>query len=475
VSKELPKGWVWATVEDLLAEKIVNGRSVPTREGGFPVLKLNAIKNGYIDPSVAKEGSWSESEAEPYILRSGDFLLSRGNGTLSLVGRGGLVLEERKVAFPDTMMRIRINSGLVDEKYFCLIWNGPLVRREIESSARTTAGIYKVNQEILRNITIPLPPLAEQVRIVSALETELSRLDAALRQIYRSLGSVEKFVKSVRRHVLEVDSEGKLGKLGDLLVGIEAGKSFACEARPAREDEWGIIKVSAMTWGEFREGENKALISGRDFDSRYEINSGDILVSRANTREYVGAPVLVGEVRSKLLLSDKSLRLIPGEGVDRDWLIQLLSSPQVREQISDRATGTKDSMRNISQKSLMDIEVRIPESGRQRELALRVQESLRDVSRLRSALLLTRKRADHLRQALLTAAFTGKLIPQDPADEPAAALLERSRSERASAPIPKRARRSTIKTSARLASAADVRAPEDSQPVHAGEQTALEF
>src|SRR5699024_12038049 len=94
--------------------------------------------------------------------------------------------------------------------------------------------------------------------------------------------------KSVRRHVLEVDSEGKLGKLGDLLVGIEAGKSFACEARPAREDEWAIIKVSAMTWGEFREGENKALISGRDFDSRYEINSDDILVSRANTREYVG-------------------------------------------------------------------------------------------------------------------------------------------------------------------------------------------
>ncbi|MFF8763474.1 restriction endonuclease subunit S [Nocardiopsis dassonvillei] len=365
-------------------------------------------------------------------------------------------------------------SQLVDPAWIVYALSAPRTKANVQERIRGI-GRPRLGLGEIRKIKIPLPPLDEQRRIVSGLEVELSRVAAASRQVSRSLDAVENLTKSIRGNVLGNDSKSKPGKLGGLLSRIEAGKSLACEARPAREDEWGIVKVSAMTWGEFRENENKALNSGRDFDPRYEIRSGDILVSRANTREYVGAPVLVGKTRSKLLLSDKSLRLIPEKGVDRDWLIQLLSSPQVREQISERATGTKDSMRNISQKSLVDIEVMIPEASRQHELAVRVQENLRDVARLRSALLLARKRGDHLRQALLNAAFTGKLVPQDPADEPAVVLLERIRGERASAPNPKRARRSTAKPPKRLASTADVRAPADPQPVHAGEQTALEF
>jgi type I restriction enzyme S subunit len=51
--------------------------------------------------------------------------------------------------------------------------------------------------------------------------------------------------------------------LDDLLERIEAGKSFTCEPRVAKAEEWGVVKVSAMTWGEFRESENKALPPGR--------------------------------------------------------------------------------------------------------------------------------------------------------------------------------------------------------------------
>ncbi|WP_330233119.1 restriction endonuclease subunit S [Nocardia sp. NBC_00508] len=148
--------------------------------------------------------------------------------------------------------------------------------------------------------------------------------------------------------------------LRNLLAQIEAGKSFGCEPRPAELDEWGIIKVSAMTWGKFLEHENKAVPAGREIDPRHEIQPGDILVSRANTAEYVGAPVLVGNCRKGLLLSDKSLRLIPAEGVDKQWLTYALSSPTVRQHITKLSTGTKESMRNISQAKLLSIEVPKP-------------------------------------------------------------------------------------------------------------------
>src|SRR6266496_3984722 len=115
--------------------------------------------------------------------------------------------------------------------------------------------------------------------------------------------------------------------IGDLLLRIEAGKSFRCETRPASLSEWGIIKVSAMTWGAFREDENKAVPAGVDFNPDYEIKPGDILVSRANTEEYVGAPVMVDGCRSHLLLSDKSLRLVASDHLNSRWLYYMLSSP----------------------------------------------------------------------------------------------------------------------------------------------------
>lgn len=193
--------------------------------------------------------------------------------------------------------------------------------------------------------------------------------------------------------------------LGEILLRIEAGKSFRCQARPSRHDEWGIIKVSAMTWGEFREEENKAIEPDTVPDVANEIKPGDILLSRANTEAYVGASVLVGECRPQLLLSDKSLRLIPSPSIDRRWLAHLLSSPDMRREISRRATGTKDSMRNISQNSLRDIRVLVPPLAEQHRIVSTLEDHL---SRLEKAQLLTRrthKRIEHLRTSILRSYF----------------------------------------------------------------------
>ncbi|WP_438452464.1 restriction endonuclease subunit S [Streptomyces asiaticus] len=189
-------------------------------------------------------------------------------------------------------------------------------------------------------------------------------------------------------------------RLGDILDRIEAGKSYKCEPRPAGPDEWGVIKVSAMTWGDFDESENKAVPAGYEHNPDYEIKPGDVLLSRANTAAYVGAPVLVKKCRPRLLLSDKSLRLLPANGIDREWLAYLLSSPSVRGQISERATGTKDSMRNISQGALAEIECMLPPLGEQRRIVAVLEQQL---SRLKSAQTLlqnTNSRIAHLKTAV---------------------------------------------------------------------------
>ncbi|WP_328344502.1 restriction endonuclease subunit S [Micromonospora sp. NBC_00421] len=213
--------------------------------------------------------------------------------------------------------------------------------------------------------------------------------------------------------------------LGDLVTRIEAGKSFTCHPRPARDNEWGVLKVSAMTWGEFREQENKAVPEGREFDPRYEVRPGDILVSRANTEQYVGAPVLVRKCRPRLLLSDKSLRLVPSPEIDSAWLLRVLSSPSIRRQISARASGQQDSMRNISQQALLSLELPIPPLAEQRRIVAALEGYLSKVKGADALLASAMSKLICHRQATALAAIRGSLVSDDSTDLSASLLVEK--------------------------------------------------
>lgn len=210
--------------------------------------------------------------------------------------------------------------------------------------------------------------------------------------------------------------------VAELIDNISAGKSFGGANPPADNGEWGIVKVSAMTWGEFDPAENKAVPSER-VDPRFEIREGDLLVSRANTDEYVGASVLVGPVRPKLLLSDKSLRVSPTSGVQADWLWRALQAPSARRQMSAMATGTKDSMRNISQASLK--QVRVPRADAdERAAAVRTfAEITAVIGRMRADLRGAEARSGALRRSLLAAAFSGRLTASSADPSSAAELI----------------------------------------------------
>jgi type I restriction enzyme S subunit len=156
-----------------------------------------------------------------------------------------------------------------------------------------------------------------------------------------------------------------------------------------------------MTWGTFREEENKAVPTGVDFNPNYEIKPGDILVSRANTEEYVGAPVMVERCRRHLLLSDKSLRLVPSGYLNSRWLYYMLSSPIVREEISRRATGTKDSMRNVSQETLASIRIQVPPLAEQDRIVAALEDHLSKLDAATSGIRICLRRLKQLKNRII--------------------------------------------------------------------------
>lgn len=231
--------WREMSVKELAVLGPSNGKSVKDLAGGFPVLRLTALKNGKVDLSEFKEGAWSAQEAASYIVHKGDFLFSRGNGSKHLVGRGGLVTEpENSVAFPDTIMRIRLDTDKVIPEYFSYAWESRLIRKQIEQSARTTAGIYKINQQHVKSFTLPVPPVSEQKVILSLVEEKVSSIDALLDDTEQQLSKAE----TLRQSILKKAFSGQLvpqdpndEPASELLARIKAEKEVQKAAEKAKK------------------------------------------------------------------------------------------------------------------------------------------------------------------------------------------------------------------------------------------------
>lgn len=193
----LPEGWCWATVDQLLSEPLVNGRSVKSADRGFPVLRLTSLQNGSINLNERKIGAWSARDARRFLVRLDDFFVSRGNGSIRLVAVGGLVRElPEPIAFPDTLIRIRLFYG-IDLRFFAATWNSRILRRQLEQKAKTTAGIFKVNQDDLATCVLPLPPSAEQIRIRDATESLAADCQCVADMVSRTCRHVETLSQSV--------------------------------------------------------------------------------------------------------------------------------------------------------------------------------------------------------------------------------------------------------------------------------------
>ncbi|MEU1200964.1 restriction endonuclease subunit S [Streptomyces sp. NPDC005813] len=315
------------------------------------------------------------------------------------------------------MMRVQVRPEILHAEYLGHLWQYSQVREQLEAAAGG-GRMRSLAKRALQEVRLPLPPLAEQHRILDVLRERLWRLDRggeALRCAAAGLTLLQDAAHDALAPCCDAPFESlppgwSWGLLGDVIKRIEAGRSLEYNRRPARGDEWGVIKTSAMTRGAFRESENKAVRAGARIDEGYEIRAGDILLCRANSLAHVGATVQVAACRPRLLLSDKSLRLVPEQNIDGRWLAQLLATSYVRTQISQRSRGALASMQHISQAGLRDIPIPIAPPGEQVRLGQRATAWTLGAQRLDRQVQKAQEKSEQLRRALTEAACTGRLV-----------------------------------------------------------------
>ena len=260
---------------------------------------------------------------------------------------------------------IRQNGSVVSRDYLfhCLQAN----RSKLE--AMGTGSTFKaIGKRSLSSLAIPIYGLEKQKMIVKQLEGVNECLAAAA----TALTMFDALVKS---RFVEMFGGMKYESvpMGHLVAEIVAGTNVGGKQRPLLKGEYGVLKISAVTKGVFDASQYKVV---EDVSSIKMVHprKGDLLFSRANTSEMVGATAIVDKDCACLFLPDKLWRIDPTDEVNTVFLKALLSSSRMRREISNASTGSSGSMQNISMTKFRSLPAFLPPLALQQEFAAFVAE-----------------------------------------------------------------------------------------------------
>lgn len=251
------------------------------------------------------------------------------------------------------------------------------------------------------------PPLNDQIRIAHLLD----KMEGLIAQRKQQLQQLDDLLKSVFLEMFGDPVRNEKGwdkkPFSKLLADIESGKSPKCEARPAIGDEWGVLKLGAVTRCVFDGNENKALPSETAPTVKHEVKAGDLLFSRKNTYELVAACAYVYETRPRLLMPDLIFRFVFKEDAEINpiYIWKLLTNNSQRKAIQAFAAGAAGSMPNISKANLKTAQLPVPPIELQNQFAAIVEK----VEALKSCYQKSLTDLESLYGALSQQAFKGEL------------------------------------------------------------------
>jgi type I restriction enzyme S subunit len=427
-------------------------------------------------------------------LRTGDIVVASSSGSLSVVGKAARLREAFAGSFGAFCSVVRTIPEA--STYLGYFLQTSAYRQWIEGVA-AGSNINNLRREHLESVVIPLAPLAEQQRIVAAIEEQLSRVDAGVEALERVKKELARYRSSVLKAACEgrlVPTEAELARAEDrpyepaseLLTRILTErrarwdrKSYTEPAPPDTSElpnlpeGWSWSSVEQLNpvdrpcaYGVLQPGDDTS--DGVPFVRVGDIDGGRVAVDqlkkvkpsiavrypRTNLRGGEVLLTLVGSIGRTAVVPDS----LKGGNVARAVGVLPVAPPTSPRWVEiwlrnpDRVAALTAASHEVARKTLNLEDVRrtpvaLPPVPEQHRIIAEVERRLSIQGEVAAVVESALARASRLRQAVLKRAFEGRLVPQDPNDEPANSLLAQIRAERAAAApevVPARRKRVTV-------------------------------
>jgi len=201
---ELSEGWIWANVGQM-TDSMKNGIYKPSEfyaEEGFACLRMYNIDGGKIVWKDIKRMNLSKEEIYEFLLLPGDLLVNRVNSR-ELVGKAAVIPPGiERCVFESKNIRVRVLDGIVNPYYLCYRFTS-VGTEYFNRNAQQVVGMASISQPQISRFPVPLPPLAEQRRIVAEVERRLSISDGIEKTVGQSLAQAERLRQSILKEAFE--------------------------------------------------------------------------------------------------------------------------------------------------------------------------------------------------------------------------------------------------------------------------------
>ena len=437
MSDTLPLVWAWATMSDVADVQLGRQRSPQHHSGDQmrPYLRSANITWSGIELGNVNEMNFNDADFAKYRLRDGDLLLNEASGSPNEVGKPAIWRSEIDgCCFQNTLLRLQPRE--LDRHY--LYWYCYLSARTGRfGNAGRGVNIRHLGKQGLARFPIPIAPAAEQKRIVAAIEEHFSRLDAAEATLDAARRRCQALAKSVITSAIPnetpVDWQHRLV--------ADAGITGLGRQRSPKYHQGSNMKPYLRVANVFEDQIDASDVMQMHFDEsefeKFRLRSGDVLLNEGQSPELLGRPAIYRGDPPDVAFTNSLIRFVPKPGITSEWALLVFR----RHMHSGRFQEESRITTNIAHLALgrfRTVEFPVPPLEVQDRIVASTRNALdvidRQVDNIDCAMAAIRA----LRRSILAAAFSGKLVPPDPNDEPASVLLERIAASRP----PSRPRRS---------------------------------
>lgn len=404
--KTLPAGWKWVKLSEVNST-ISDGdhQAPPKATSGVPFIVISNIIDNRPDFTTTRyvPRSYYDELKENRKPKPGDLLYT----VTGSYGIPALVDGQQEFCFQRHIALLRPNQ-LINRSFlfYCLL--SPDVYNQATAVATGTAQLT-VPLSGLRNILIPLPPLAEQLRLVGRIEELFSEIDAGVREAEAALGKLKTYRQAVLHHYLS-NGDWERVRIGDVIKTINNGYTPKNDKMSDGAGDVQFLKVYNLTHnGSLNHTKNPVFISRETHEKELKRSityPGDVLIN------IVGPPLgkvsLVPPIANEFNINQAVVLFRPNERVDGHFLSYFLQSPKTVSWL-ESTSNTTAGQHNIKVSTCREIMFPLVSMEEQTRIVAEIESRLSEADALEVVLKQTLVRAGRLRQSVLGRAFGGEL------------------------------------------------------------------
>ena len=443
---KIPKSWILSRLGDVCTEPQYGYTTRAKAQGNIKLLRTTDITSGKINWDDVPYCEEDPSDINKYLLHDNDVVISRAGS----VGYNYRIINPHKAVFASYLIRFKplINPSYLD--YFLM---SDLYWSHIKEKSIGIA-LANVNASKLKEILFPLPPLEEQKRISKKIEELFAQVDEGIKR----LKEIQEQIKQYRQAVLRDAFTGKLTKTWrkDRKISntdLEKYTNGTTELSIDLPTDWilsTVYKISekihyGYTASSSKKQTNTKLLRITDIQDntvdwvtvpyctidsddlkKYQLKKGDLVFAR--TGATVGKSFLIEGTIPQAVFASYLIRIIPKNDFVPKYIYMFFQSELYWSQIRKGQKGIGQP--NVNAQILGQLNIPITNKDEQLEILKEIDKEFSVANAVDASLEVSFKEAERLKQSILKAAFEGKLVPQDPNDEPVEKLLERIRAEK---------------------------------------------